>query len=731
METASARVYEFGDFRLDPVKRRLLRRDDTAVPLTPRVFDTLLFLVEHQQTVLDKERLMEAVWPDSIVEENNLTQNVSSLRRVFGDTPGSNRYIATVPGRGYRFVADVRAVEEPDKPVSGSSGLRPPEVALVTKPDPVGVTRSVPRRVVGVGLLIIAAAAIALVAWQQAWRAPRIPDRPASIPPKSIAVLPFENLSNDPANAYFASGVQDEILSNLAKIADLKVISRTSANLYKTGAPRNTREIGEQLRVAHILEGSVQRSNDRVRVHAQLIDTRTDTHLWAQTYDREIANVFAIQSEIAETIASQLHAKISDSEKAAVALPPTRDLVAKDLYLQAAAARSDSVRNLGLDKAIALLEQAISRDPAFVQAYCALARDHVDLYSSGYNHTPSHLDAIQAIIEKAARLDPDAGEVHLTRAHYLARGRRDYDGARAELELARRFLPNDATVYYEIALTDRRQGRWSEAIANFERAIELDPLNSSYVVNTSNTYAVVKRYADATRLGERALALAPRNHSVRLLVAYQPFSERGEVAQLRAALEAVLAETPEAGRDISNELFYCAMLQRDHDAMARALALIPPEGVGAVADAVWPREWYVALAAHVSGQPEVARTAFEATRALLLKSSGEQPGNASTFSLLGRVEALLGNKEAAINASRRACELQPLAREPTSGLKPLNDLARVYAIIGEKDRAIEILATYAGHILFTDYGHLKLEPDWDSLRGDARFEKILASLAPE
>ena len=578
--------------------------------------------------------------------------------------------------------------------------------------------------------MLFLAAGVAAFWWSRSKPAPSSESTPPP-PPKSIAVLPFDNLSDDPQNAYFVAGVQDEILSNLAKIADLKVISRTSANLYKTGAPRNTREIGQQLGVAHLVEGSVQRNGDRVRVHAQLIDTRNDSHLWAQSYDRQVADVFAIQSEIAETIANQLHATISASEKAAVALPLTRDLVAKDLYLRAMAARSETIGIQALLNAIDFLEQAIARDPGFVEAYCVLARSYVDLYSNGYNHTPARLDMVNGIIEKAARLQPDSGKVHLTRAHYLARGRRNYDQARTELELARRVLPNDATLYNEIALTDRRQGRWSEAVANFERAIELDPLNSTNVIEASSTYATMKRYAKAARLARRALALAARVHSVRLLAAYQSFSERADLGPWRAELDAVLAERAGAARDVAEELFSCALLERDRGAMERALAAIPPEGVVGAADTVWPREWYIAVTAKFSNQPEAARTAFSGARSILEETLHDQPDYAFAWSLLGRVEAALGNKEKAIEAGRRACELLPLDREPTSGVKPLNDLARIYAAVGEKDQALEILSSYLGQIGFTDYGHLKLEPDWDPLRGDQRFEKIVASLAPK
>ena len=409
------------------------------------------------------------------------------------------------------------------------------------------------------------------------------------MPEKSIAVLPFENLSDDKENAYFATGVQDEILSDLAKIADLKVISRTSTSPYEAGKPRNSRQIGQELGVAHLLEGSVQRAGNHLRINAQLIDTRTDAHLWAQTYDRDVADVFAIQSEIAQTIADQLQAKISVGEKAAVARPPTRDLVANDLYLKAIAILQ-TPESVSEREAIRLLEQAVARDPRFLRAYCALARVHLSLYE-GEDHTPARLQTANAVIEKAAQLQPDAGEVHLVRARYLARGLRDYDHARVELELARRTLPNDATIYYETALVDVRQGRWTEALRNFERAVELDPRNVAYLTATADTCSSMRRYSEAVRIGRRALALSPHDNWLRIFLASQPLSERADIRPWRNELNAIVSENPGAAPSISEDLWYCAILERDVAAAERALATIPPEGFQAYLGAVAPREW--------------------------------------------------------------------------------------------------------------------------------------------
>src|SRR5438105_834759 len=305
------------------------------------------------------------------------------------------------------------------------------------------------------------------------------PSGAATIPEKSIAVLPFENLSDEKQNAFFTDGVQDEILTDLAKIADLKVISRTSVMQYKSGAQRNLREIGQQLGVAHLLEGSVQRAANRIRVNAQLTDARSDAHLWAQTYDRDLADVFAIQSEIAKAIADQLQAKLSPSEKNAIEQPPTADVTAFDLYSRAKnlilSTSFGAVAKPKLLQAVELLNQALARDPSFFLAQCQLAYTHDQLYFIGGDHTPARRALAEAAIEAAFRLRPDAGEAHLARAENLYRGYLDYGGALAELAIARRTLANDPHVFGLTGCMSRRQGKHDEGLPSLARALQLGP----------------------------------------------------------------------------------------------------------------------------------------------------------------------------------------------------------------------------------------------------------------
>src|ERR1700730_2674844 len=398
---------------------------------------------------------------------------------------------------------------------------------------------------------------------------------------KSIAVLPFENLSSDKENAYFADGVQDEILTYLAKIADLKVISRTSVMPYKSGIARNLREIGKQLGVAHLLEGSVQRAEAKVRVNAQLIDARTDAHLWAQTYDRDLADVFAIQSEIAKTIADQLQAKLSPREKAAIAKAPTTDLAAYDLYVRSQALFADVTDTVHakekLPQAARLLNEAVAHDPSFLFAWCLLARVQGAIYWGGHDHTPARLDLASAAVQTAQRRQPEAGETHLALADYYYHAFRDYVRARTELAIAQRTLPNNAEVFEYTGYIDRREGHWEEATRNLERALELDPRNVHTLLQMAITYAEQRRYADEARIYDRVLAIMPGDAATRILQATVAVDWRADIKTYQAMLATLIAEDPSVAPDIDDPNY--ALCERTPAAAARTLINYPRDGV--------------------------------------------------------------------------------------------------------------------------------------------------------
>jgi serine/threonine-protein kinase len=558
------------------------------------------------------------------------------------------------------------------------------------------------------------------------------------IPEKSIAVLPFENLSEEKANAYFADGVQDEILTDLAKIGDLKVISRTSVLHYKSGVARNLREIAQQLGVANVVEGSVQRSGNRVRVNAQLVDARNDAHLWAQTYDRDLADVFAIQSEIAKAIADQLQAKLSPNEKKAIEQPPTTDLAAFDLYSRAKSllltAGFSGTNQPDLLKAIELLDEAVKRDPSFFDAYCQLAYAHEYLYGyKGSDHTPARLALAEAAVQAAIRLRPDAPETHLARAQYLYYGLRDYAGALAELEIARRALPNDPRLFELTGYILHRRGQQEEGLHNLQRAVELDPRNLYTLQQIALSYQRLQRYAESIAALDRALAIVPENAETRADRGVVYLFWKADTRPLHQTIDAILAQGPDAIVRAGVIWFVCALAERDPAAAERALVALGDNQSVHEGPIILSHSFGEGLLARMNKDEARARTAFEAARTQQEKIVQAQPDYGPALCVLGLIDAALGRKDVALDEGRRAIALTPLEKDVVNGSYVIQYFAITAAWAGEKELALQQLearvrAPVSAGML--SYGFLKLFPVWDPLRGDPRFEKIVTSLAP-
>jgi TolB-like protein/Tfp pilus assembly protein PilF len=550
-----------------------------------------------------------------------------------------------------------------------------------------------------------------------------------SISQKSIAVLPFENRSEDKANAYFTDGVQDEILTDLAKIADLKVISRTSVLQYKSGGARNLREIAQQLGVANVVEGSVQRSGNRVRVNAQLVDARTDAHLWAETYDRDLADVFAIQSEIAKAIADQLQAKLSRNEKKAIEEPPTKDLAAYDLYVRAKLLmQTGFFEGDKLFEAARLLDQAIARDPDFFLAYCLSAEVNSRLYWA-FDHKPARRDLADGAVKAALRLRPEAGEAHLERARFLYMCNLDYDHARAELAIARPVLPNSAQVFALMGHIDRLQGRWNESARNYEKALELDPRNLFTLRQTAIGYRYMRRFAESAATMDRAIAVAPRDAELRAFRAWLDLQWRADSRPLHKVFETMMNENAPAAALTGEIWLDLAMCERDPVLAERALASV---GDGFYRNQLlFSRTFLEACVARAFGDDAAAQKAFTAARSEFDRTVREQPDEGPPLCMLGLIDAGLGRKEESIREGRRAAELTPITKDAVRGAHIMQFLGVIYAWTGEKDLAIKQIAATLQVPSLLSYGELRLHPFWDPLRGDPRFEKIVASLAPK
>jgi serine/threonine protein kinase len=541
-----------------------------------------------------------------------------------------------------------------------------------------------------------------------------------------IAVLPFENLSDEKEHAFFADGVQDDILTKLAKVADLKVISRTSVMQYR--GKQDVRQIGNALRVSHVLEGSVRRDRARIHLNAQLIDTRTDTHVWAEEYDRDLSQMFAIQSEIAQKIAEQLHAKVSASEKLAIESKPTADLTAFDLYTRAKNILLEGHNQTKAEslEAVDLLNQAVARDPSFLDAYCQLAYAHDWLYFGGGNgpdHTPARLALAEAAIQGAARLNPNAGETHLARAQNLYWGYFDYNGALAELETARQTLPNDFRVPRLMGLIQRRQGHWEESTRNLERSAELNPRNIETRVTIATNYTFLRRYADLKSALARTLAVFPKDLDTRIWPAYAGFQAKADTRLLHQMIDSIRATNPNPTPNIAEWWLACALAERDATAAKNALDACSENSIDFGSEVLLSRSFVEGLIARMTKDEDKARSAFVAARAEQQKVVQAQPNDSGELGLLGLIDAYLGRKEEALREGRRAVELA--VKDPLEGVRQVANLAMIAAWVGDKDLAFEQLESIIHRPSALSYGGLKLFPWWDPLRGDPRFEKIL------
>jgi TolB-like protein/class 3 adenylate cyclase/Flp pilus assembly protein TadD len=604
---------------------------------------------------------------------------------------------------------------------------------------PIGTSRW--PRIVLVALLLSAIAVVisSLILFHRA-TSPKVTSAPgarvstaASIPEKSIAVLPFENLSDEKENAYFADGIQDEILTDLARVADLKVISRTSVMQYKTGTKRNLREIATDLGVAHVLEGTVQRAGNRIRVSAQLIDARTDSHLWAERYDRNSEDVFAIQSEVAKNIVAQLKVNLSPSEKAAIDVRPTRDLEAFDLYLQAKQLINTFHETPDwketLLKAIRLLDEAIARDGNFALAYCLATRANIDLYWFNLDHTPVRLAQARAMAQKALTLAPDSGEAHLAQALVYYKGDRDYVRAREELAIARRTLPNSAEVYSVTGWIDRRQGQWEDAVKNLEKAAELDPRNSMTLNDLAVLYDVLRRYDDEESVFARAIAANPSSATYFQLERAGIALQKGNIKTARNVLDSLPAGYDPAGATTSTRI-NLALYERDAASAAKILAASNLEELVGGTGSLLPRSWFEALIARAQGDTQKARDAFATARLKIEAKLHDQPNDGALVAMLGLIDAGLGHNEEALAEGRRAVELRPISNDALDGAVVIGNLAMIYAWVGDNNSAIERLTFLAKTPGGPDYGQLKFDPAWDGLRSDMRFTNILEGLGP-
>ena len=542
---------------------------------------------------------------------------------------------------------------------------------------------------------------------------------------KSIAVLPFQNLSDEKENAYFADGMQDDILTNLSKIGDLKVISRTSVMSYRDGA-RNAREIGKSLGVGTLLEGSVRRSGNRVRVNVQLINANNDEHIWAEDYDRELTDVFAIQTDLAQKIASALQAKLSPNEKARLDRRPTRDSDAYLLYVQAHgyANRPDRFRDTSL-KAEELFEQAIKLDRNFAAAYAGLSMVESWLYHES-EPIPAHREKARLNAEESLRLQPNLPEGHLALGFSYYYGDRDYERALSEFEIAKRDLPNEADAYSAIAAIQRRQGKWAESTANFEKAVSLDPKNANVLFNLGLNYMAQRDFETADKIFDRAIAADPQAFASRGMKSALAIAWKGDVGFVEKQLSLVPGEFDPDGLVTAARVGILMLQRKFADALKllqqfRGETLLYPD-TGPCPKALLEGRLYL-----YQGDKTKAQAAFERARPVAEQLVRDAPGDPGRHVQLGAVLAGLGLKEEAVNEGRKAVESVPESQDAFEGPQATAALAEIYAWVGEYDEAFRLL----DHLLKVPNGltvpTLKLDPIWDPLRKDPRFQTLIDS----
>ena len=547
---------------------------------------------------------------------------------------------------------------------------------------------------------------------------------------KSIAVLPFENLSGDPDNAYFADGIQDDILTNLSKIGDLKVISRTSVMSYRGSGTRNARDIGKALGVATLVEGSVRRIGNRVRVNVQLINADNDEHIWAEDYDRELTDVFAIQTDLAQKIVYTLQAKLSPNEKSRLDRRPTQDPNAYLLFVQAHdyADRTDMFQDTSL-KAEQLFEQAIKLDPNFSVAYAGLSMVESWVYHS-FDPLPARREKARLNADEALRLQPDLPEGHLALGFSYYYGDRDYLRALAEFEIAKRGLPNESQAYLAIGAIQRRQGKWIESTENLEKAAALDPKNVGILCNLGYSYIAQRNFEAADKIFDRALVAEPQSLQAAGMKAAVAVLWTGDLSAVEKQFSSVPPEADPGGL-ITWLRVGILTLERKFPEALQIAQQFRSETLATATTAPCPKALLEGLLYRYQGDKEKARIAFEHARVVAEKLVREAPQDSARHGQLGLVLAALGQKEEAINEGERAVELLPESQDAFDGPQATAALAQIYALTGKFDEAFRLL----DHLLDVPNGLtvtiVKLEPMWDPLRKDPRFQALIDKYSPK
>ena len=743
-EPAALAWIAFGKVEIDTLGHRLFV-DGEEVKLERKAFAVLVLMARESGRVLCRDEILDVVWGHTHVTPAVLSRVIALLRHALGESGEESHYLHTVHGVGFRLDAQVRCAATREELVAekaseaselASIPVLTNDIAVLTvataagpsKPGRPDRTRRLKSRLTAATIvLLVVVATLALLDRHQ------VEHLPAQTPVanlKSVAVLPFESLSADQSNAYFASGMQDMILTQLVGIGGLKVVSRTSTEKYPSH-PEDVQTIARQLGVATLLEGTVQKSGDQVLINVQLIDASSGDHLWAKAYTRTLDNVFNVEGEVAQNVAEALKVRLTSAETAHIERMPTRSAAAYDLYLQAGAHANRAYDDPTLSPselplAIGLYEQALAKDPDFALAEAALARAHMQMYFFVGDRTNARLTAAKAAADRALALQPNLGQGHYALGLYDYWGHRDYAGATAELELARRALPNSSTVELLVAAVARRQGRWHEAAALFHKAAELDPHSEYALDQLGVTYQSMHRYADAYHAYAGALEVSRDPAGERMAQAFNELMWKGDPTALRAALAALVPGSDTYASNIMARYFE-RWLARDYAGAINIAEAGKANDWVDTAGIALPRRLNLAWALQAAGDTGKAVGVYAKVAARARAALVERPDDAALHLVLGFAYAGLGRNSEAVAEGQRAVVLMPVTKDALTGPDMLVWQAALYVRVDQPEQAIVVL----GRVLSMPTGDiessalLRLDPTWDPLRANPRFKALL------
>jgi TolB-like protein/DNA-binding winged helix-turn-helix (wHTH) protein/Flp pilus assembly protein TadD len=692
-------VYRFADVALDPA-RRSVKRGDKDIRLGRLTYELLLLLVESAPRVVTQEEVAQRLWGDRYATQDTIRQRIKLLRKALSDDAEDPKYFSVVRGQGYRLIPEVESV-----PMTATSPGRRWSTAQVA------------------GLALAAIAILAVAFWIVPADMSPTETTVTSAPPipaaQSIAILPFENLTEDPEDTYFVEGFHNDLLTQLSKIGGFKVISRTSVSEYRD-SDKNLKKIGIELNVATILEGSVQRSGETVRINAQLIDAVNDEHLWAENYDRELTaqNLFTIQSEMATAIAGALQAKVLPEELARINEVPTANTKAYNYYLIGNHHVRESNNQVSFPLATEAFQLAVEEDPEFALAWAALARMHSAIFFF-VDHEESRRDLARQAVERAFELEPNLPEAHFAMGflHYL--GFRDYESALREWDIAEKGMAGDSQIYQARAYLYGRMGNPAQSLKNMQRAIELDPRNVENLLYQSFTYSRFHDYATAERLFDQIVQIAPDRRIGYLGKAATALRRDGDTALVRAALSAAPINVRAHGLT-----WLATIYDRDFD---QALALIDEWQFDAIDTQrdYQPKDWFYGATYELAGKPDVARKHFSAARTEIERLRQERPADVRILVTLASLMAYQGERQSAVDLAYRAMDMVPMTIDAAAAPNVRLEAIRVFLAAADYDAALAELDIYLANPAVWSIEGLLPDPRLDPIRDDPRFEKLV------